>query len=309
MTGGAGFIGSHLVDRLIGADHDVWILDNLTTGTMKNLSDVVGSQNLRIACADIRRIRRSLLMRIGRVDRVCHLAAVTSVQDSIKDPVLTSDVNLIGTLRVLDVARRLRAERVVVASSAAVYGTPTTSPTSEDAELAPVNPYGASKAASDLYCQAFEENHGTEVVSLRYFNVYGPRQISSQYSGVISIFAKRLLRRLPLPIFGDGLQSRDFVFVKDVVDATMLALEKPLRSRVFNIGTGTETTILNLARIMREAVGLSSDLRFHPPRIGDSRGGMADISKARDELGFIPTTSLRDGLSTTLRWYQQNRRS
>ena len=302
VTGGAGFIGSHFVEHLIANGHHVTVLDNFSTGKRANLSSVLRSKSLVIARGDIRRIPRSF-PKLGRVDRVCHLAAMTDVQASIRDPLLASDVNLTGTLRVLEAARNLGAERVIFASSAAVYGSPSMFPITEEVDVSPISPYGASKAASELYCRSFEENHGIEAVSLRYFNVYGPRQVSSQYSGVISVFARRLLRRLPITIFGDGSQSRDFVFVTDVVDATIAAVEKPLRSRVFNIASGRETTILNLAEKMQEIAGVSSQLRFESPRKGDIRRSVADISRARSELGFFPRSSLHDGLTATIQWF------
>ena len=302
VTGGAGFIGSHLVGRLIANGHHVTVLDNFSTGKRNNLANILGSKSLVIARGDIRRIHCSL-PKLERVDGVCHLAAVTDVQDSIRDPVLTSEVNVIGTLQVLGAARKLRAERVVFASSAAVYGSPSRFPVTEDVDLVPISPYGASKAASEMYCGSFEENHGLETVSLRYFNVYGPRQTSSQYSGVISVFARRLLRKLPLRIFGDGSQSRDFIYVADAVDATVAALEKPLRSRVFNIGSGRETTILELAKKMQQVADISSDLRFEPPREGDIKRSVADISRARSELNFFPRSSLHDGLTATIQWF------
>jgi UDP-glucose 4-epimerase len=302
VTGGAGFIGSRLVDRLVNSGHDVCVLDNFSTGRMKNLSDVTGSRNLKILKADIRRFPRALVRR--RFDRVCHLAALTSVEESIKNPAHTSDVNVIGTLRVLEAARKFGAERVVFASSAAVYGVPSSFPITEDASVAPISPYGASKAASELYCKAFEENRGIEVVSLRYFSLYGPRQASSQYSGVISIFARRLLRGLPLTVFGDGSQTRDFVFVEDAVDGTVTALEKrTLRGRVFNIASGKETRIIELAQTMKEIAGMRSALRFESRRKGEIRRSVADITKAQAELGFRPRTKLRDGLSGTIEWF------
>ena len=300
VTGGAGFIGSHVVEELVVSGHEVCVLDNFTTGKMRNLSGVLGSKNLKIARADVRRIPGSLIRKLRRIDGVCHLAAVTDVQESIKNPILTSDVNLMGTLKVLETARELKAKRVVFASSAAVYGMIKRFPVTEDASVAPISPYGASKAASELYCRAFEENCGIETVSLRYFNVYGPRQVSGQYSGVISIFARRLLRGQPLTIFGDGSQSRDFVYVDDVVEATIRALQGTFQSKVFNIASGSETTIHRLAKIMQGLVGQRQEVKFLPPRLGDPHRGVADITKACRELGFNPRTSLKDGLSATI---------
>jgi len=309
VTGGAGFIGSHLVERLVTDGNDVTVLDNLSTGKKSNLSSVLRSKGLVIKRADIRRIPYLLAKNLGKVDRVCHMAAMTSVQGSIKHPVLTSEVNLIGTLRVLETARRLKAERVVFASSAAVYGSPRTVPITEGANTAPVSPYGASKAASELYCRSFEANHGIETVSLRYFNVYGPRQRSGQYSGVISIFSRGIHQKLPLRIFGDGSQSRDFVFVSDAVAGTVAALEKErIQSRVFNIASGRETTILQLARTMQEvAKGAPSNLRFEPARRGEVYRSLADITRAQTELGYSPTVPLPDGLSKTMKWFVGDR--
>jgi UDP-glucose 4-epimerase len=304
VTGGAGFIGSHLVDRLVAEGHYVCVLDNFSTGKMENLYGVLGSKNLEIIRADVRRIPSLLLRKLRRVDGVCHLAAVTDVQESIKNPIPTSDVNLIGTLRVLETASKLGTKRVVFASSAAVYCMIERFPVTEDANMDPISPYGASKAASELYCRAFEENHGIGTVSLRYFNVYGPRQISGQYSGVISTFARRILRGQPLTIFGNGSQTRDFVYVDDVVEATIRALQGTIQSRVFNIASGTETTIHRLAKIMQELVGRRPEVKFLPPRLGDPHRGVADITKPRRELGFNPRTSLKDGLSATIEWYQ-----
>ena len=194
---------------------------------------------------------------------------------------------------------------MIFASSAAVYGNIEQFPVTEDVRMAPISPYGASKAAGEFYCRAFEESHGIEVVSLRYFNVYGPRQSSSQYSGVISIFARRILRQEPLVIFGDGSQTRDFVFVDDVVDGTIRALEENYQSRIFNIASATETTILGLARITQELAGARSRLEFQPARPGDPYRGLADVTAARRELRFVPKTSLRDGLLETIKWYSE----
>jgi len=243
--------------------------------------------------------------RLGRVDRVAHFAAATSVQQSIRDPVSTNEVNVVGTLNVLEVAKKLKAERVVFASSAAIYGIPRAFPIAEDASISPISPYGASKAASELYLRAFEENHGIEAVSLRYFNVYGPRQTPSEYAGVIPIFCKRALNKQPLQIFGDGSQTRDFIYVSDVIDATLAALEKNLKSRAFNIASGKEVTILELAKMMQEITQAESELKFYPPPSGDIPRSIADVTKARSELGFIATTPMRDGLTATIQRFRQ----
>lgn len=307
MTGGAGFIGSHVVDCLIDAGNDVIVLDNFSTGRTGNLSHSLRHPNFELVRADIRKIPRSFVKKLRRVDRVCHLAAATSVQESVKDPVLTTEVNVVGTLNVLAAARALKAGRVVFASSAAVYGAPRTFPVSEEAIVSPISPYGASKAASELYLRSFEENHGIETVSLRYFNAYGPRQTPGQYAGVISIFARRALNHLPLLIFGDGSQTRDFIYVSDVVDATVAALDKNLRSRVLNIASGAETTILELGKMIQEIAKSQSESKFSPRLAGDIARSVADITRARNELDFAPRFSLADGLSATIQWLAQKR--
>ena len=305
MTGGAGFIGSHVVDRLVHAGHDVIVLDNFSTGRARNLSHSEGQPNFQLVRADIRSIPRSFMKRVRRVDRVVHLAAFTSVQQSIRDPVFTTEVNVVGTLNVLEAAKALKAERLVFASSAAVYGTPRAFPIAEEASISPISPYGASKAASEHYLRSFEENHGIEAVSLRLFNVYGPRQTPSQYAGVITIFAKRALNQQPLQVFGDGTQTRDFVFISDVVDATIAALERDFQSRVFNIASGSETTILELAKTMQRITKSQPDLRFCPPLTGDIVRSVADITRARNELEFVARTPVDDGLSATVQWLAQ----
>jgi len=305
VTGGAGFIGSHLVDQLVDADHDVIVLDNFSTGRRSNLSHSLRHLNIQLVRADIRKIPRSFVKRLRRVDRVCHLAAVTSVEESIRDPLLTTEVNVVGTLNVLEAAKALKAQRVVFSSSAAVYGAPRAFPILEDASISPISPYGASKAASEHYLRSFEENHGIEVVSLRYFNVYGPRQTPGEYAGVISIFARRALQQKPLQIYGDGSQTRDFIYVSDVVDATIAALERTPQSKVFNIASGKETTILELAKTMQKITRTQSGLKFHPPRSGEIARSVADVTKARNELGFIARTSMEDALSVATQWFKR----
>jgi UDP-glucose 4-epimerase len=309
VTGGAGFIGSHLTERLVTAGHKLYVLDNFSTGRMDNLSGIRSSRNLKIVKGDIRRIHRALTKMPKRIDAICHLAAVTSVQQSIRKPILTTEVNLTGTLQVLEAARKLDADRVVFASSAAVYGTPRAFPIREDANISPISPYGASKAASELYLRAFEENHKIEAVSLRYFNVYGPRQTPNQYAGVISKFVRRALQQKTLEIYGDGSQTRDFIYVSDVVDATVAALEKNLRDRVFNIASGTETTILELAKTIQRIAESRSELKFCPPQTGDIARSIADTTKAQNEMGSTTRTPLHMGLSATTKWLAETDRA
>jgi UDP-glucose 4-epimerase len=309
VTGGAGFIGSHLVDHLVDAGDDVIVLDNFSTGRTKNLSRSIRRQNLRVVRADIRNIHRSLIKRLGRVDAVCHFAAATSVQQSVKDPVFTTEVNVVGTLNVLEVTKALKAERVVFASSAAVYGTPEAFPISETSSIRPISPYGASKAASEHYVASFEANHGIVGVSLRFFNVYGPRQRPNQYSGVISIFSNRSLDGQALRIFGDGSQTRDFTFVSDAVEATVAAVEKDPKGRVFNIASGSETTVLKLAETIRTIADSQSEIEFCPPLVGDIPRSVADTTRARNELGYSAKTSLEQGLSETIQWLTRERRA
>jgi UDP-glucose 4-epimerase len=305
VTGAAGFIGSHLVDCLVDAGHDVIVLDNFSSGRARNLSHSLPRQNFQLVRADIRRIPRSFVNRLRRVDGVYHLAAVTSVQQSIWDPLLTTEVNVVGTLNVLEAAKALKAQRVVFSSSAAVYGAPRAFPILEDASISPISPYGASKAASEHYLRSFEENHGIEAVSLRYFNVYGPRQTPGEYAGVISTFARRALQQKPLQIYGDGSQTRDFIYVSDVVDATIAALERTPQSKVFNIASGKETTILELAKTMQRITQTQSELKLYPPRGGDVARSVADVTRARNELGFTARTSMDDGLSATIQWFRR----
>jgi UDP-glucose 4-epimerase len=302
VTGGAGFIGSHLVDHLVDAGHEVVVLDNFSTGKIRNLAHSLGHRNFRFVRADIRRLPRSLLKNLKKVDTVCHLAAVTSVPESVINPVFTTEVNVIGTLNVLETAKALKAERVVFSSSSAVYGTPLAYPIPETASISPISPYGASKAASELYLGSFEENYGIETVSLRYFNVYGPRQRPGEYAGVISIFGRKALQHQPLQIYGDGSQTRDFIYVSDVVDATIAATERTLKRRVFNIASGHETSILELGRAIQKIVKSHSNLKFCPARTGEVARSVADTSRARKELRLVGGTKLDDGLSMTIKW-------
>ncbi len=309
VTGGAGFIGSHLVDRLLAEEYEVTILDNLDTG---NLTNVVGLANnrLQVVRGDIRNM--GAVKRVVKdIDAIFHEAALASVVISIRNPLLTNDINVSGTLTLLKASLDLGIRRFVFASSAAVYGDSSPPKKREDMVTNPTSPYGVSKLASEHYLKSFYELNGLETVSLRYFNVYGPRQRIDRewaYGGVTTVFADRLLKDSPLEIYGDGEQTRDFVYVQDVVEANMLALEKSSAiGEVFNVGTGTGETINHVAVLLKEIAGKEHIKDVHlDPRPGDVRHGYADISKAKKLLGYSPKVSMKQGLTELLKWYTRH---
>lgn len=292
VTGGAGFVGSHLVDALV-RENDVRILDDLSTGKRSNVNDdatliegdIRDSETLRRATED--------------VDLIFHEAGVVSVQQSVEDPIQANEVNLDATLALLERARELDA-RVVLASSCAIYGQPTEIPVSEDEPFSPSSPYGLQKSALDHYARLYEELYGLETVALRYFNIYGPRQSSGDYSGVISIFKRQATNGEPITVDGDGEQTRDFVHVDDVVRANLLAATTDHVGEAYNVGTGASVTIKELAETIRDVSGSSSDVVHTDPRQGDIAESKADISKARDKLGYEPTIPLDEGISSLL---------
>lgn len=288
VTGGAGFIGSHVADALVGAN-EVRILDDLSTGNPTNIP--AGTTFLDGDVRDSRLLEEAM----DGVDIVFHEAAVVEVAESIDDPIRSHDVNATGTLGVLERARRADA-RVVIASSAAIYGDPEEVPLSEETPTDPLSPYGVQKLALDRYASIYHDLYGLETVTLRYFNVYGPRGVSGDYSGVIGTFLQQALDGEPLEVHGDGTQSRDFVHVDDVVRANLRAATTSHVGEAFNIGTGHETEIGDLARLVSELSEGDSTIQFSDPRPGDIERSCADISKARSLLGFEPTVSLRDGL-------------
>ncbi|AEC51261.1 UDP-glucose 4-epimerase [Pyrococcus sp. NA2] len=295
ITGGAGFIGSHLAEAL-AEDNDVVVIDNLYSGKLENIPE-----NVKFVEADVRDYEKIADI-IREADYVFHEAAQISVEESIRDPVFTEEVNVIGTINVL----RALAEgegKLIFASSAAVYGDPIELPIKEDSELRPISPYGITKLTGEHYCRVYYELYGVPIVVLRYFNVYGPRQ-SSAYAGVISIFMERAIRGEPLIIYGDGKQTRDFIFVKDVVDANLLVAKKErANGEVFNVATGRETMIIDLALKVIELSSSPSQIIFYPPRPGDIKRSVADIGKIR-KLGFKPKYSLEEGLKETFSWFK-----
>jgi len=301
VTGGAGFIGSHLVDRLVAEGYEVYVLDDLSAGSLDNIAGHLNSGRVRFVRGDVR--SRELVNKlVGGVDYVAHLAAVVSVPLSIERPVAATEVNFSGTLNLLKASVDLGVKRFIFVSSCAVYGEARYLPVDEGHPPSPLSPYAASKLAAEHYCRAFYEVYGLKTVILRLFNVYGPRQGFNQYSGVIIQFHERIRKRLPLVIYGDGMQTRDFVHVSDVTKALLSTLESGRAvGEVFNIGSGTPTKIIELAKTMLDIAGLDLEIKHEAPRVGDIRNSYADITKARELLNFKPETSLREGLESLLK--------
>ena len=305
VTGGAGFIGSHLAEALLKEGCEVTVLDDLSSGRIENIQSYQGQTGFSFVKGSI--LDRDLVKEVmSGVNVVYHQAAIRSVPKSIEMPSTVNEVNVTGTLNLLNEALAGGVERFIYASSSSVYGESTTLPKRETLPTVPVSPYGTSKLAAEHYCRVFNKVYGLKTVSLRYFNVYGPRQTYGPYSGVIILFIGRALNSEPPVIFGDGEQTRDFTHVSDVVQANLLAskLEAPI-GEVLNIGTGRQTSINGLARMVLELTG-RTDLTpvYDPPRPGDIKHALADISKAKELLGYEPKVSLHQGLSKLVRWYQ-----
>ena len=297
VTGGAGFVGSHLVERLLRDGHAVRVLDDFSSGTRVNLRFAAPGDALEIVEGDIRD-PRTVAEAVRGVEGVFHEAALVSVPRSVEAPELSCDINAHGTARVLDAARRAGVRRVVAASSAAVYGDASDLPLSERTAPRPLSPYGLDKLYVEHLGALYHALYGMETVSLRYFNVFGPRQDpSSPYSGVISVFVTRLLAGEPLTIHGDGEQSRDFVYVADVVDANMRAMFGSYAGPApLNVGSGVATTLNALVRTLGDLVGIGPRVTHAAARPGDIRHSRADITAIGAALGYAPRSTLRAGL-------------
>lgn len=302
VTGGAGFIGSHVVTRLLVEGRDVRVLDNLSTGHRSNLALVEGE--IDFIEGDIRNLA-SVQDAIRGCDAVVHLAAVPSVPRSIADPVTTHEANATGTLNVLLAARDAGASRVVFASSSSIYGATAELPKRESLKPLPISPYAVSKLAAESYCRSFFDVYALETVALRYFNVFGPRQDpQSEYAAVIPKFIWAFRNGEPPVIFGDGEQSRDFTYVDNAVDANVAALQADgVGGRVYNVACGKRITLNELASSLREETGATVDVVHGPARSGDVRHSHADITLARDELGYEPRVTLAEGLRRTVAFY------
>jgi UDP-glucose 4-epimerase len=306
VTGGAGFIGSHLVERLLADGFAVRVLDDFSSGREENLAAVEDRIELvRGDVCDSEIVSHA----VAGVDVVFHQAAIASVPRSVAEPVRTNAVNLEATLGLLEAARRHSVRRLVFAASSAAYGDDPTLPKSESLPVFPLSPYAVQKHASELYLQVYARLHGIETVALRYFNVYGPRQDpKSDYAAVIPLFVTAALEGSPVRIYGDGEQTRDFVFVADVAEANRLAGTLPgVSGAVLNVASGRRTSVNELARGIGECLGRRVDTRHEPPRAGDVPHSWADVSQARRRLGFEARVSLEQGLELTVEDFARGR--
>jgi UDP-glucose 4-epimerase len=301
VTGGAGFIGSHLVEALVARGAQVRVLDDFSSGSWENL--VSFADAIEVIEGDVADLP-TVLSAMKDVEYVLHHAAVASVERSVQDPPQVHRVNVEGTLNVLLAARETNLRRLIFASSAAVYGDTEGLPLSEETPPRALSPYAASKVAGEAYIHAFVTSYNLPAVILRYFNVYGPRQdLASPYSGVISKFVAALGRGEPPTIFGDGHQTRDFIYVRDVVRANLMACTRPEAiSETLNVAGGQQMSILRLAETLNAVMGLRLSPRFAPPRLGEVRHSQADVSRARRVLGWQAETALEVGLTQTIRW-------
>jgi len=306
VAGGAGFIGSHIVDKLVEADNEVIVLDNLFTGRRQNIEQYRQHKAFKFVKGDVRDFEL-VKQTVKDVDAVFNEAAVVSVPRSVENPLLANDVNVKGTLNLLKASLDSHVRRFVQASSASVYGDTKTMPVHEDMAPKPISPYAVSELAAENYTRVFYQVYGLETVCLRYFNVYGPRQTYSSYSGATTIFVNQLLRNQPPTILGDGKQTRDFVYVEDVVQANMLALtEKKAVGEVFNIATGKATSVNQLIETLQRIMQRTDLKPIHKePRPGDIRQSYASIEKAKRILDYEPRFSLETGLKKLAEFYEE----
>jgi nucleoside-diphosphate-sugar epimerase len=307
VTGGAGFIGSHIAGELVRKGHSVRVVDNFSTGKRENISSFL--DEIELVEADIREFKACREVVEG-MDFVLHQAALTSVPFSIEDPLLTNEVNITGTLNLLLASRDAKVRRLVFASSASVYGDDSRLPKTEKMEGFPISPYALSKRVGEMYCQLFSQLYGLSTVCLRYFNIFGPRQDPfSQYASVIPSFIGNMLKEEKPSVFGDGEQSRDFLYVSNVVEANILASRaSEVSGEVFNIAGGEKTTVNSLVKELNELLGKEIKPAYDDPRSGDIKHSYADISKARKMLKYEPAVSFSEGLRETVRWYREGKK-
>jgi len=304
VTGGAGFIGSNTVDELVRRGHSVVVLDDLSSGKEDNLAELRNKITfIKGSITDIEMVRKAM----HEAEYVLHLAARTSVPRSVKDPIETNKINIDGTLNVLVAAKELKVKRVVFAASSSAYGETPTLPKVETMQPQPISPYGVTKFVGELYGQTFGRCYGLENVSLRYFNIFGPRQDpSSPYSGVLAKFCTAFLEETEPVVFGDGEQTRDFTYVENAVLANLLACEVPnVSGKVFNVGIGGRVSLNDVLGELAKITGKQLEAKYEPPRDGDIRDSQADISQARELLGYEPQVTFEEGLARTFEWYRE----
>lgn len=308
ITGGAGFIGSHLLEYLLSHKAGkIVVLDDLSSGTMENLKQAEGSKEFEFvkgSICDIKVCEKAL----AGADFVLHQAALCSVPRSLENPVATNEVNVSGFLNILTAAKKNNIKRLVYASSSSVYGDSKISPKSETNAVSPLSPYAVSKYTNELYASVFARNFGMNIIGLRYFNIFGPRQNpGGPYAAAIPLFIEALLKKKAPVIFGDGTQTRDFTFVENVVQANMKALFSPpeANGNIFNIACGEQTSINQLFKMLSEIAGLTVTPEYKPYRTGDVKDSIADISKAKSVLGYTPEVNFSKGIETTWNWYNK----
>lgn len=306
ITGGAGFIGSNLAEALLSMGHRVAVIDDLSTGKMENIDALLGNPRMSFVRGSI--LNAALLESIIEQDGITlisHQAAIPSVSKSILDPAKSLEANVVGTATLLEAAARRKCRRVVFASSSSVYGDTPELPKRESMQLNPKSPYAVSKAAKEMLAKVFSGLYGMEIVGLRYFNVYGRRQDpASEYAAVVPKFVTRAMRNEPVTIDGDGLQTRDFTYIDDVIQANALALTgQGIKTGFFNIAYGERISVLELARMILKLTGSRSEIVHNPPRPGDVRDSLADIGAARESLGYAPRFDLPAGLKETISYF------
>ncbi|MBI5300923.1 MAG: SDR family oxidoreductase [Chloroflexi bacterium] len=304
VTGGAGFIGSHLVEGLLARGYEVTVLDNLATGRRDNLARVLNQ--IHLVEGDVRNLT-TIHSVMRKVDVVFHLAALPSVARSVKNPLESNEVNITGTLNILVAARDEGVRRVVYGASSSAYGNTPTLPKVETMPSEPLSPYAVSKLTGELYARTFTQLYGLSTVSLRYFNVFGPRQDpTTQYAGVVAKFVTCALAGKPYPVNGDGEQSRDFTYVENAVQANLLAADATIEgSPVINIAFGQRTTLNQIIVMLNELTGQNLAANYGPERPGDVRHSHADLGRAQQILGYAPAIDVREGLRRTLEWYRK----
>jgi nucleoside-diphosphate-sugar epimerase len=305
VTGGAGFIGSNIVEELLRRNETVKVIDNFSTGKRENIKAF--KDRIEIIDADLA-TAPNLSQLLNGVEYVIHQAAIPSVPKSIIDPMRSHEANVNGTLRLLLACRDAGVKRLVYASSSSLYGDSPTLPKNEAMLPNPLSPYGAQKLFGELYCQVFTKAYGLETVSLRYFNVFGPRQdATSQYSGVLALFIPAVLQDRRPTIYGDGLQSRDFTYVQNVVEANLLACHVPGNAgQVFNVACGERITVNSMLQQINAILNRTIEPVYAEARAGDIKHSQADITRAKEHLGYEPKVSFEEGLRRTIHWYREN---